>query len=104
MGGDMMPSMCRGSSKNFSYEIKLPFESGFDYRNQLLPIVFVMYAEAVYGMIKKLPDEDGLDPYFQVGELWKSDDKQFEIFQHYILPKLEKKIRKLVNNEVTKYF
>lgn len=99
-----MPSMRRGSSKNFSYEIKLPFESGFDYRNQLLPIVFVMYAEAVYGMIKKLPDEDGLDPYFQVGELWKSDDKQFEIFQHYILPKLEKKIRKLVNNEVTKYF
>lgn len=92
-----MPSMCRGSSKNFSYEIKLPFESGFDYRNQLLSSVIEMYCKAIYGAIKQLPEEDELDPFFQDNELWKMDDKQFEIFQDIVLPKLEKKIRKLVD-------
>ena len=94
----------RCSSKNFSIELKTQFES-FDYRDHLLLEVCIMYIEAIYGMVKKLPNEDDLPGYYMaVSGLWKENDKQLEIFRDMILPKLDKKIDKVLDNSINAHW
>lgn len=87
------------ASKNFSIELKEPFDS-FDYRNHLLAHVCTMYVEAIYGMVKKLPDVDSLGNKYYTDDLWKEDSVYLEIFRDMVLPKLEKKINKLLEERI----